>query len=196
MATSAPAETTHPAAGAESQPAPKKKFDLNSKNVKILALLLVVMGAQTAVVYLILPSPSDGGHDAAVEHEGDGHGDAHGSGHGGHGGSHGDTEEVEIADFSSTVSTNGGGTIFFVTFKLSATVAKSIREEFVTLVTLSHKARVNEAVVKVIRKSSMEDLNDAELDVFRRNLRSEINNILPQRYLDEVIISEFRTMEQ
>ena len=194
MATNAPAEAANPAAGAESESAPKKKkFDLSSKKVKIMALLLVVMGAQTAVVYLILPSPSDAGHDAAAEHEGGGHGNAHG---GGHGGSRGDTAEVDIADFSSTVSTNGGGTIFFVTFKLSATVAESVREEFVTLVTQSHKARVNEAVVKVIRKSSMEDLNDPELDTFRRNLRSEINNILPQRYLDEVIIGEFRTMEQ
>ncbi len=101
-----------------------------------------------------------------------------------------------VSDFSSSVSTNGGGTIFFVTFKLYAIIPSSSSADFTKVINESHKARVNQAVVKVVRMSSMEDLNDPHLEVFKRNLRSEINNILPQRFVEEVIISEFRTMEQ
>jgi len=195
MATNAPAAPAEPDSAAPQDQAPKKKFSLSGKKVKILALLLVVMGAQTAVVYLILPAPTNGaaesaGHDAE-------HGEASSSGHGdGHLAGRGGTEEVEISDFSSSVSANSGGSIIFVTFRLFATVPSSSRADFEKYITQSHKARVHQAVVKVIRMSSMDDLNDPQLDVFKRNLRTEINNVLPQRYVNEVVISEFRTMEQ
>lgn len=176
--------------------APAKKFSLGSKKVKIAALLLVVMGVQTAVVYLVLPRPTSGAQeeegDEHAAHGGDSHG--HGDSHGGHG-KGGAAGEVFIADFSSSV-TASGGTIMFVTFTLHAVISSSSKDEFSTLVSDTYKARVQQSVVKVIRMSSMDELNDPNLDVLKRNLKTEINNVLPQRFVNEVIISEFRTMEQ
>jgi hypothetical protein len=149
--------------------------------------------------FLIIPSPSSGAHESGGEHATGGHDDSHGDdgGHGGgHGSEHGGGGEVFVTEVSTSVSTNGGGTIFFVMFKLDAIVSASSKDTFSELITASHKARVKQAIVKVVRMSSMEDLNDPQLDVFKRNLRSEINNILPQRFIEEVIISDFRTMEQ
>lgn len=174
--------------------APAKKFSLGSKKVKIGALLLVVMLVQTAVVYLVLPRPTSGAHDEeADEHAAGSNSHGHGGGHGGK--STGAAGEVLIGDFSSSV-TASGGTIMFVTFELHAVVSGSQRDEFATLVNDTYKARVQQSVVKVIRMASMDELNDPQLDVLKRNLRTEINNVLPQRFVNEVIISEFRTMEQ
>lgn len=189
----APAEAAAVEGG---EKAPAKKFSLSSKKVKIGALLLVVMCVQTAVVYLVLPRPTSGAHEEGDEHaeaaDGHGHDDGHGAGSHGHNGT---AEEVFIADFSSSV-TASGGTIMFVTFKLYAVVAKSSSQEFSGLVTETFKARVQQSVVKVIRMSSMDELNDPQLDVLKRNLKTEVNNVLPQRFVNEVIINEFRTMEQ
>ena len=59
-----------------------------------------------------------------------------------------------------------------------------------------YKARIKQAVVKVVRRSSIEDLRDPQLDLFKRNLKTEINNVLPERYVQEIIVADIRTMQQ
>ena len=34
-------------------------------------------------------------------------------------------------------------------------------------------------------------MRDPQLDLFKRNLKTEINNVLPERYVQEIIVFEF-----
>ena len=56
--------------------------------------------------------------------------------------------------------------------------------------------RVRQAVVKVARSSNREDLEDPNLSTMKRLIREEINKVLRKSFIIEVVISDFRTMEQ
>jgi flagellar basal body-associated protein FliL len=55
---------------------------------------------------------------------------------------------------------------------------------------------VQQAVDKVIRSSTHDELSDSNLDRIKRRIREDINKILGNSYIQEVIITEFRMMEQ
>ena len=67
---------------------------------------------------------------------------------------------------------------------------------FETAANQHHNARVRQAVLKVARSASLEDLNDPNLTTIKRQLREEINKVLRKSYVTEVVISDFKTMEQ
>ena len=167
------------------------KFSLKDKKVRVIALLVVVMTVQSAAIYFLLPQPAvsgtgtDGGDDLAVN---------------------GDSEnldleieksEQEIGDlFSCTNSRADERSVIHVTFRLVATVATKQKEASNLAVNEVHKHRVKQAVVKVARSSGLEDLNDAGLETMKRRKKEEINKILKTSYIIEIIISDFRTMQQ
>ena len=167
------------------------KFSLKDKKVRVIALLVVVMTVQSAAIYFLLPQPAvsgtgtDGGDDLAVN---------------------GDSEnldleieksEQEICDlFSCTNSRADERSVIHVTFRLVATVGTKQKEAFNLAVNEVHKHRVKQAVVKVARSSGLEDLNDAGLETMKRRMKEEINKILKTSYIIEIIISDFRTMQQ
>ena len=107
-----------------------------------------------------------------------------------------DTSEVQIGNgFSCTNSRAAAGATVHVDFKLVALVAPKNTSSFETAVK-AHDARVRQAIIKVARSSSLEDLNDPNLSTIKRLIREEINKILHKSYINEVVISDFTTMEQ
>lgn len=103
--------------------------------------------------------------------------------------------EVEIGNFSSSIELDDG-ILWFVSFRLHAMVNSSAKTHLTEAVNESYKARVKQAVMKVLRMSSIADLRDPQLDLLKRNLKTEVNNVLPSRYIQEIIVSEIRTMQQ
>ena len=107
-----------------------------------------------------------------------------------------DSVEVEIDSFSISNSLAAPGSVIHVSFKLVATVAMGQETAFGELVGKTKQARVRQAVIKVARSASLEDLQDPDLNVFKRQIKEEINKVLQKSYVNDVIISSFRTMEQ
>lgn len=107
-----------------------------------------------------------------------------------------DTVEVEIDKFNASNSLAAPGSVIHVQFHLVTTVAQGQETIFGELVSKSKQARVRQAVISVARSASLEDLQDPELNVFKRQIKEEINKVLHKSYVNDVIISSFQTMEQ
>jgi flagellar basal body-associated protein FliL len=107
-----------------------------------------------------------------------------------------DTVEVRIDSFNTSNSLAAPGSVLHVRFDLVATVAEGQQTVFADLVSKGKQARVRQAVNKVARSASLEDLQDPELNVFKRQIKEEINKVLHKSYVNDVIIGSFTTMEQ
>jgi|HubBroStandDraft_6_1064221.scaffolds.fasta_scaffold23226_3 flagellar basal body-associated protein FliL len=180
-----PHETPAAKADAPAAEAPKKKR-FGGKRVKIAIIVVVVMALQAVAAALLLPrgqATPAAGQAAEAGHE-ETHAEKAES-----------LEEAEIGNFSVSIEENSG-ILWNVSFKLFAAVSEKAKNEFADAVGERYKARVKQAVVKVVRRSSIEDLRDPQLDLFKRNLKTEINNTLPERYVQEIIVADIRTMQQ
>ena len=109
---------------------------------------------------------------------------------------HEDSIEVEVDSFNVTNTRSAADAIVHVSFKLVAVVAKGQEVEFDQAANKTHKARVRQAVIEVARSATMEDLADPNLTTFKRLIQEKINKSLRRSYVVEVIVSEFRTIEQ
>lgn len=179
---------TAPAAAEQAAaPAPTKKNLLSSRRLIIGGAVLGIMSVLAVVAMLLLPKGSATASGEAAE---SGHAATNAAGEKSEG-----LAEVEIGQFSVSVEFEDG-IVWNVAFKLFAGIAPQTRTEVEACFNDTYKARVKQAVVKVVRMSSIKDIRDPELDLLKRNLKSEINNVLPQRYVQQVIVSEIRTMQQ
>jgi flagellar basal body-associated protein FliL len=182
-----PPETPAPKADAAAAAAPKKKR-FGGKRLKIALIVLAVMAVQAVAAALLLPRGQTTPANGQATEAGHAKEEAH-------------TEkaenlvEAEIGAFSVSLEENNG-ILWNVSFKLFAAVAPDALAQFTDAVGERYKARVKQAVVKVVRRSSIEDLRDPQLDLFKRNLKTEINNVLPERYVQEMIVADIRTMQQ
>jgi flagellar basal body-associated protein FliL len=162
------------------------------KKMLIGAIVLVVVAVQAIVTWLLLPtSPSDGGHaksDAkdhaqAASHEPEE--DA----------PEGDVAEVALGDFSFSNTTAMAGAILHVDFKLAAVTsskqASSLEERVKT-----NTARIRQAVNKIVRSSNLEELNDPHLGTIKRLIKEDINRLLRKTYVNEIVITDVRIIEQ
>jgi flagellar basal body-associated protein FliL len=185
------AATPHetPAAKADAPPAeaPKKKR-FGGKRVKIAIIVVVVMALQAVAAALLLPKGQATPAAGQAAEAGHGTEETHAE-------KAESLEEAEIGSFSVSIEENSG-ILWNVSFKLFAAVSEKAKSEFADAVGERYKARVKQAVVKVVRRSSIEDLRDPQLDLFKRNLKTEINNTLPERYVQEIIVADIRTMQQ
>ena len=171
------------------EPVSSRRFDFRSKKLKIVALLLVVMAVQAGVMYQFLPQ-------RALSHGKSGNGeDPSQTPDPEQTNSNVPTAEVSISTFSCTNSRASTGTIH-VTFELVAIVASDQELNFDQAANGVHKHRVRQAIVKVARSSSLDDLSDPNLSTMKRLIREEINKVLQKSYVIEVVISDFKTMEQ
>jgi hypothetical protein len=107
-----------------------------------------------------------------------------------------DAVEVTIDSFSTTNGRAAPGSVIHLTFKLTAVVGRGQDVAFEAAANQHHSARVRQAVLKVARSASLEDLNDPNLTTVKRQLREEINKVLRKSYITEIVISDFKTMEQ
>ena len=104
--------------------------------------------------------------------------------------------EVEVHTFNVTNNTAATDTIIHISFKLFALVAADQKTEFDKAANEVNKARVREAVERIARGATVEDLNDPAAGTLKRLLREEINKVLKQSYIVEVVLSDFKTMQQ
>jgi flagellar basal body-associated protein FliL len=107
-----------------------------------------------------------------------------------------ESAEVPIGTgFRCTNSKAAAGAVVHVDFKLVALIPVNQKSTFEEKVK-QHDARIRQAIIKVARSSSLDDLNDPNLSTMKRLVREEINKILRKSYVTEVVISDFTTMEQ
>lgn len=106
------------------------------------------------------------------------------------------TSEVKVNDFSVTNNIAEPGATIHVTFNLVALVEQGAASDFEAKVKEQNKARVKQAVIEVVRKSSLTDLNDPQLGTMKRMMKEAINKVLKKSYVIETVISEYRTMTQ
>ena len=170
-----------------SEPEPQTGFSLSSKKLKLVLLLFLVMGVQVAVGYMLLPEPAASQSndpdnvDQAVDGTDEGSID---------------TMEVKLGTYNSTNGQTGGSSVIHVSFELTGIVARQNSQAVKKAFSETHKSRIRAAVDKVIRSSSIEELNDPDFSVMKRKIRAEINKVLPKSFIIEIVISDIRLMPQ
>lgn len=166
----------------------KKPGLLASKKVKVIGLVMIVMFVEAIGMYFLLPAPSVAddaqGELAATEEGADGE--------------EGDIEmkEVEIGAFKTTNTIAAPGSIIHVSFTAIAMVSAENEDSFNTAVKEQYNWRVKQAVSKVIRSSSLEDLNAPSQGTISRLIREEINKVLSKSYVMRVVLEPYTMMEQ
>lgn len=188
------AEQTKPAdAPAPDGPAPSKKKAL--KWLLLGGIVVIVIVVQAVVTAVVLPHRS-GSADSGHKSEDKGHGSAehHGSADE-HQGPEGEFAEVALGDFSFSNGTAAPGVIIHVDFKLSAVTSSKHASNLESQIK-THTARIRQAVNKIVRSSSLEEMNDPNLGTIKRLVREEINRLLQKTYVIEVVITDVRIMEQ
>lgn len=180
-----PADTaSHDAPAAKGKP---KKW------MVIGAIVMIVVIVQVVVTSLLLPGRA--ASDSGAKHDDKEHEHAGTDQHHGDGDAEGEFAEVPMGDFSFSNGTAAPGMIIHVDFKLSA-VATSKQASSLDAQLKLHQARVRQAVNKIVRMSSLEELNDPNLATIKRLIREDINRLLRKSYVLEVVITDVRTMEQ
>lgn len=167
-----------------------RRFDFGSKKIKIVALLIVVMGVEAAAIYFLVPQPVHSGNQA-----GNGGGETGQAGGGGIEVTDLDTAEESIGTFNITVNQTDSGVIH-LTFELVAIVAQDSLDPFKKAVEKVQHHRVRQAIVKVARSSSLEEITDPHLDTMKRLIREEVNKVLGKSYIIEVVFPDFKYIEQ
>jgi flagellar basal body-associated protein FliL len=182
--TQAPAPTR---AAAPEAAAPAKKKLLSGKQIKIVLIVVGVMALPAAGAALLLPK----GHAASTTEQ-----SAEGASHAeeAHPQKSDNVVEVEVGSFSVSVEPDDAQ-MWNVSFKLFATIASESQSHFGDA-SEKYKARLRQAVVKVVRMSSIKDLRDPQLELMKREMKSQLNNVLPEPYIQEVVVSEIRVMQQ
>jgi flagellar basal body-associated protein FliL len=179
-------EASAPAPAAAAEAAKPKKKLLSGKQIKLILIVVGVLVLPAIGAALLLPK----GHAASGEQSGEGA--AHGEES--HSQKSENVVEVELGSFSVSFEPDDSQ-MWNVSFKLFATVASESQSHFGDA-SEKYKARLRQAVVEVVRRSSIKDLRDPQLDLVKRALKSQLNNVLPEPYLQEVIVSEIRVMQQ
>lgn len=106
------------------------------------------------------------------------------------------TTEMDITPtFNCTNSLSNQGQSLHVSFNLCVEVPSNLTEQF-NEAKKAHKNRIRQQVITIIRSAALEDLNDPNLSMIKRQIREEINKILSQSYIRSVIITDYRKMEQ
>lgn len=160
--------------------------------LKFIAIIMAAMIVEAAVFFVV--GFGTGGHEAEAAH-GDGHVEEK---------KHEEPppppptnfSESELDGYSITNRLAAADTTLQVSFKLYGIVATDQKQAFETAAREDNKARVREAVERLIRTSTLDDLNDPSLSSLKRQIREEINRILRQSYVSEIILSEYKTIER
>jgi len=162
---------------------PRRKS--GNKKLLLLAGVFAVMLIEAIVVYVLVPKSAGANpgesSDASVGSLKD-PADAQ------------NVAEVKIDDFNVTNSLKSSGDVIHVNATIAAVVGKSQKDAFELAVSKESKHRVRQAVLKVLRSSSLEDLSDPENGTIKRQVREEINKVLGKSYVIQIIISDMKIM--
>lgn len=106
-----------------------------------------------------------------------------------------DTSEVNLGDFSCTNGKASPGVVLYVDLKMTA-ITKSSQSSTLDGMLKLHVARVRQIVNKIVRSSSIDDLNDPNLGTIKRLVREEVNRLLRKSLIQEVVVADVRIVEQ
>jgi len=166
----------------------------SGKLVLIIGLVALIVTAQAVITYFLMPrTPDPKPEDPAATKSAsvaapNGEEEAETS--------QSETAEVTMGDYNCTNSTANPGLVVHIDFKLVAVAAAGSQASSLKQQLEVHSARVRQLVNQIVRRSSLEDLNDPNLSTIKRLIRQEVNRLLRKSYVIEVVISDIRTMEQ
>jgi hypothetical protein len=103
--------------------------------------------------------------------------------------------ELSVGHFSFSNGTAQPRAVIHVDFKLAVVTSTQHAFSLETQIK-AHTAEIREAVDKVVSSSNLEELNDPSLGTIKRSIRKEINRQLGTNYVNEVVISDARIIEQ
>jgi flagellar basal body-associated protein FliL len=168
-------------------PAKKGKGNL----VMIIGAIVVVVIVQTVLTLLLMPKAGatkpteDAAKVAAAKAEAEEKADDTES----------DTRETNVGDFNCTNNTAAPGVVIHLDFKMAAL---STEKHAGTLKELlkNHDARVRQIVGQIVRRSTLEDLNDPNLATIRRLVKEDINRLIRKSLITDIVLIDVRTVEQ
>ncbi|MFN0199184.1 MAG: flagellar basal body-associated FliL family protein [Planctomycetaceae bacterium] len=175
------------APGSRSAPSAPKGL-LQSPKMLIALVVIVVMAVEGAVLLVMLKPGAPAADPAAGETgtvEEEGVPAVPGS----------EQLEVEIGNFNCSNNLAAPGSVLHISFKLAVTVPASEESNFEKAKN-ANKHRIQEAVIIVLRRSLLEDLNEPELGTVKRRLQESINKVLGKSYVKDIVITDIRMMEQ
>jgi flagellar FliL protein len=182
-----PEET--PAADAAPKPA---KGSMLGK-ILVLGLVVLVVAVECLVAYLCIPSASDAASSAsnAVKPPADRKkGETESPGEGGGPAS----VEVDLKEFSVTIYQPASNSTLQINLHLHGIVAVADKKEFDRLFELNQN-RFREQVMVVIRSAEMADLADPSLGLIKRTILDKARNIFGQQLLQELVVSDYSSLE-
>jgi hypothetical protein len=102
--------------------------------------------------------------------------------------------EVDLKEYSVTVYQPASNSTMRIDFHLHGIVASSDKQEFDRLFELN-QSRFREQVMVVIRSAEMADLTDPSLRSIKRTMLEKVRNILGKPLLQELVISDYSSLE-
>jgi flagellar basal body-associated protein FliL len=171
--------------------APKKAKGSMFGKLLVVGLIAVVVVVECVVAYLCIPAASEA-TAAAVKPPAD---RKKGESAEPNGETEGPTNmEVDLKEFSVTIFQPASNSTLRVDFHLHGTVAAEKKKEFDRLFELNQN-RFREQVMVVVRSAEMADLTDPSLGLIKRTILEKSRVIFGQPLLQELIISDYSTLE-
>lgn len=188
--------SSHAAPAAEPQAAPKSKSPVLGLMIAGIFMILVI-GAECAMAYLLIPSADDIRLEAqekiaeATSHKKDRSlvhelaavtpGAA--------------ITEVDLDAFTINMANPSTNSTVRVDFHLYATIGEEQVHEFQEIFA-TRKHRIRDHVITEIRQSKATDLRDPELGLIKRRILEKTNEALGHPLLRSIVFSDFRFMER
>jgi len=171
---------------------PRAKGSMLGK-ILVLGLVFVVVAVECVVAYLYIPTSSETATAAGTnakppaDHK---KGDAEAPGEG----EAATNVEVDLKEFSVTIYQPASNSTLRIDFHLHGIVAASDKKDFDHLFELNQN-RFREQVMVAVRSAEMADLTDPSLGLIKRTILEKARNILGRPLLQELIISDYSSME-
>jgi len=166
---------------------------LNIKTLIIAGVVVIAMTLEAAIIFMMMPPKAavvDAGEQSKSGQES------------------GDLEmaeepavsddfaEVLVDSFNCTNNRVAPGSVIHLSFKVIGIVQAKQKLSFEEAANHTHKTRVRQSIERIARSSSLEDLNDPNLSTLKRMIREETNKILGKSFVTEIVVNDFRMLEQ
>lgn len=152
-----------------------------SGKLKWIIIIAVVMLAEAGLMYFLIGGGGDADGDAAETEVEETQEDSF--------------VEVPMEKLTCTNSQAAPGTTIHITIEIAALVESGQETEFEQALTKSHKARIREATLRVLRSANLEDLSDPNHGTIKRLIREQINKVLRKSVVREIAVSDYTKNE-
>ncbi len=161
--------------------------------IMVLGLVVVVVAVECVVAYLCIPAASDSASAAsnvakppADRNKGEAESAEEGDGPA--------NVEVDLKEYSVTIYQPASNSTLRIDFHLHGIVEAKKQKEFDHLFELN-QARFREQVSVVVRGAEMADLTDPSLGLIKRTILEKARTILGKPLLQELVISDYSSLE-